>query len=227
MPLVGSFPHCEGCRLYKGKVWIGNRQAGRHGFKDDPYANVAMAFTVRLHFCTGQSNTVATNNTHINVWLGSPVLPFQLISFCLVPTCAVAIQYLALLGQHLPSLISLLLLMLSSFFLLPKACQDVAVEIRGRIEEFRPYIPLIQGLRNPGMRNRHWEMLSKEIKISIKPKANLTFARCLEMKLLDHIESIAKIAEIAGKEYAIENVRRALMTLSFLCQSLYPKVLFR
>ncbi|XP_019331155.1 dynein axonemal heavy chain 1 [Alligator mississippiensis] len=85
------------------------------------------------------------------------------------------------------------------------ACQDVAVEIRGRIEEFRPYIPLIQGLRNPGMRNRHWEMLSKEIKISIKPKANLTFARCLEMKLLDHIESIAKIAEIAGKEYAIEN----------------------
>uniref|UniRef100_A0A8C3HTZ9 Dynein axonemal heavy chain 1 n=1 Tax=Chrysemys picta bellii TaxID=8478 RepID=A0A8C3HTZ9_CHRPI len=45
---------------------------------------------------------------------------------------------------------------------------DVAVEIRGRIEEFRPYIPLIQGLRNPGMRNRHWEMLSKEININVK-----------------------------------------------------------
>ncbi|XP_075795609.1 dynein axonemal heavy chain 1 isoform X2 [Pelodiscus sinensis] len=85
------------------------------------------------------------------------------------------------------------------------ACQDVAVEIRGGIEEFRPYIPLIQGLRNPGMRNRHWEMLSKEININIKPKANLTFARCLDMKLLDHIDSIAKIAEIAGKEFSIEN----------------------
>ncbi|XP_054832932.1 dynein axonemal heavy chain 1 [Eublepharis macularius] len=85
------------------------------------------------------------------------------------------------------------------------ACQDVAVEIRGKIEEFKPYIPLIQGLRNPGMRNRHWEMLSEEIKINVKPKANLTFARCLDMKLQDHIEVIAKIAEIAGKEYSIEN----------------------
>ncbi|KAJ6667676.1 hypothetical protein lerEdw1_015997 [Lerista edwardsae] len=85
------------------------------------------------------------------------------------------------------------------------ACQDVAVEIRSKIEEFRPYIPLIQGLRNPGMRNRHWEMLSEEIKMNVKPKANLTFARCLEMKLQDHIESIAKVAEIAGKEYSIEH----------------------
>ncbi|XP_060621830.2 dynein axonemal heavy chain 1 [Anolis sagrei] len=85
------------------------------------------------------------------------------------------------------------------------ACQDVAVEIRGKIEEFRPYIPLIQGLRNPGMRNRHWEMLSEEIKINVKPKANLTFARCLDMKLQDHIESISKVAEIAGKEYSIEH----------------------
>uniref|UniRef100_A0ABM5FKE2 Dynein axonemal heavy chain 1 isoform X3 n=1 Tax=Pogona vitticeps TaxID=103695 RepID=A0ABM5FKE2_9SAUR len=85
------------------------------------------------------------------------------------------------------------------------ACQDVAVEIRGKIEEFKPYIPLIQGLRNPGMRNRHWEMLSEEIKINVKPKANLTFARCLDMKLQDHIEIIAKIAEIAGKEYSIEH----------------------
>ncbi len=36
---------------------------------------------------------------------------------------------------------------------------DVAVEIKGMIEEFRPYIPLIQGLRNPGMRKRHWDQV--------------------------------------------------------------------
>ncbi|XP_077133083.1 dynein axonemal heavy chain 1 isoform X2 [Ranitomeya variabilis] len=84
------------------------------------------------------------------------------------------------------------------------ACQEVAQDIKGRIEEFKPYIPLIQGLRNPGMRNRHWEILSEQIKINIKPKSNLTFTRCLEMKLQDHIESIAKVAEIAGKEFSIE-----------------------
>ncbi|KAM7230116.1 hypothetical protein CapIbe_018833 [Capra ibex] len=84
------------------------------------------------------------------------------------------------------------------------ACQDVALDIRARIEEFKPYIPLIQGLRNPGMRNRHWDVLSSEININVRPKANLTFARCLEMNLQDHIESISKVAEVAGKEYAIE-----------------------
>ncbi|KAG8436117.1 hypothetical protein GDO86_007286 [Hymenochirus boettgeri] len=84
------------------------------------------------------------------------------------------------------------------------ACQEVAQDIKGRIEEFRPYIPLIQGLRNPGMRNRHWGLLSEQTKITIKPKANLTFTRCLEMNLQDHIDSIAKVAEIAGKEFAIE-----------------------
>ncbi|XP_053785531.1 dynein axonemal heavy chain 1 isoform X3 [Desmodus rotundus] len=84
------------------------------------------------------------------------------------------------------------------------ACQEVALDIRTRIEEFKPYIPLIQGLRNPGMRHRHWEVLSNEININVRPKANLTFARCLEMNLQDHIETISKVAEVAGKEYAIE-----------------------
>lgn len=39
------------------------------------------------------------------------------------------------------------------------ACQDVAFEVREKIEAFKPYIPLIQGLRNPGMRSRHWEQV--------------------------------------------------------------------
>ncbi|XP_053933024.1 dynein axonemal heavy chain 1 [Cuculus canorus] len=85
------------------------------------------------------------------------------------------------------------------------ACQSVAMEFRDKIEEFRPYIPLIQGLHNPGMRSRHWEMLSKDINIDIKLGPNLTLGFCLDMKLLDHIESITKVAEIAGKEYTIEN----------------------
>uniref|UniRef100_A0A8B9ENZ5 Dynein axonemal heavy chain 1 n=1 Tax=Anser cygnoides TaxID=8845 RepID=A0A8B9ENZ5_ANSCY len=91
-------------------------------------------------------------------------------------------------------------------FLSLKACQVVAMEFRDKIEEFRLYIPLIQGLHNPGMRKRHWEMLSEAINIDIKLEPDLTLRRCLDMNLLDHIESITKVAEIAGKEYAIENV---------------------
>ena len=42
-------------------------------------------------------------------------------------------------------------------------CLAVAQEIKHQLEEFKPKVPLIQGLRNPGMRNRHWENLSDDI----------------------------------------------------------------
>jgi len=48
--------------------------------------------------------------------------------------------------------------------------------------------------------------LSKELGFQIVANAQLTFTKCLEMKLQDHIEVIAKVAEIAGKEYSIEQV---------------------
>ncbi|XP_019911214.2 dynein heavy chain 1, axonemal [Esox lucius] len=84
------------------------------------------------------------------------------------------------------------------------ACQGVACDIRGKIEVFRPHIPLIQGLRNPGMRGRHWQLLSECIQMNVKPKANLTFSRCLELGLQNHAGEISRVAEVAGKEYAIE-----------------------
>jgi hypothetical protein len=40
---------------------------------------------------------------------------------------------------------------------------EVAEEVKKQIEEFKPFIPLIQGLRNPGMRQRHWELVSSFI----------------------------------------------------------------
>ncbi|KAL3881803.1 hypothetical protein ACJMK2_028195, partial [Sinanodonta woodiana] len=90
------------------------------------------------------------------------------------------------------------------FFADIPSVQAVAQEIKELVENFKPYIPLIQGLRNPGMRNRHWEQLSTDLGFPLKPKANLTFSKCLEMKLQDHIQTIAKVAEVAGKEYSIE-----------------------
>ncbi|XP_010777133.1 dynein heavy chain 1, axonemal-like [Notothenia coriiceps] len=83
-------------------------------------------------------------------------------------------------------------------------CQMVASAICMKIVDFQPYIPLIQGLRNPGMKNRHWEILSDRIQMKVKPKANLTLSRCLELGLQNHIEDIAHVGEVAGKEYTIE-----------------------
>ncbi|CAF1684087.1 unnamed protein product, partial [Adineta ricciae] len=82
--------------------------------------------------------------------------------------------------------------------------QLVALTIKGQIEDFKPSIPLIQALRAPGMRNRHWEELSELVKMAVRPKKELTFAKCLEMGLQKHIDLISKVAEKAGKEFSIE-----------------------
>ena len=42
--------------------------------------------------------------------------------------------------------------------------------------------------------------------MNIRPKQSLTFAKCLEMGLQNHAEEISKVGEVAGKEYAIEQV---------------------
>lgn len=41
------------------------------------------------------------------------------------------------------------------------AVQNVAIEIRRQIDEFRPLIPLIQAVRSAGMRPRHWEQIKE------------------------------------------------------------------
>lgn len=74
------------------------------------------------------------------------------------------------------------------------------------IEKFQQYIPLIQGLRNPGMRSRHWTMLSERLSMNVMPKSNLTLSHCLELGLVEHVEEIARVVEVASKEYAIEQV---------------------
>ncbi|XP_038005283.1 dynein heavy chain 1, axonemal [Motacilla alba alba] len=84
-------------------------------------------------------------------------------------------------------------------------CQSVAMDFRDKMTDFKQYVPLIQGLRNPGMRSRHWEMLSEQVKADVTLEPSMTFGHCLELNLQDHMESVLKVAETASKEYAIEN----------------------
>uniref|UniRef100_A0A3Q3IZZ6 Dynein, axonemal, heavy chain 1 n=1 Tax=Monopterus albus TaxID=43700 RepID=A0A3Q3IZZ6_MONAL len=98
-------------------------------------------------------------------------------------------------------------------------CQRVAAVVQRKIEDFSPYVTLIQALRNPGMRSHHWEMLSERIQMEVQPKANLTFSHCLELGLQNYVDDIAQVAEMAGKEYtikqALEKMEQEWLTVVF------------
>lgn len=42
------------------------------------------------------------------------------------------------------------------------AVQSIALEVKDRIDQFKPKIQLLQSLRNPGMKQRHWDALEAE-----------------------------------------------------------------
>jgi dynein heavy chain len=84
-------------------------------------------------------------------------------------------------------------------------CASIADEIRNQVTAFKPNVPFIVSMRNPGMRGRHWEQISDSVGFQINPEEQgLTLAQVLEMDLSDHTELFQKISESAGKEYQIE-----------------------
>ena len=83
-------------------------------------------------------------------------------------------------------------------------CSENCETVRSQIEDFMKYVPIIAGLRNPGMRDRHWEQISAEIGSELNPDENFTLKTGLDMGILDHEAAILKISDIAGKEFSIE-----------------------
>eukprot|EP01018_Ginkgo_biloba_P007248 Gb_31258 [translate_table: standard] len=72
------------------------------------------------------------------------------------------------------------------------------------VGEFKPYVPLIAAMRQPGMRPRHWDQLSAELDMNLHLTEDFTLAKAIDMGLLEHLDVISTIADTAGKEYAIE-----------------------
>ncbi|XP_045521817.1 dynein axonemal heavy chain 1-like [Pieris brassicae] len=86
---------------------------------------------------------------------------------------------------------------------LPKV-QQVALTIRDDIDEFKPLIPVIQAVRNPGMKERHWNEFMDRAGITVTMNEKQTFQMCLKQGMADHAGLIAEIGELASKEYVIE-----------------------
>ena len=73
-----------------------------------------------------------------------------------------------------------------------------------QVDAFRPNIPIIVGLRNSGMRDRHWADLSAEIGFTLRPDDKFTLMNVLEQDLHMHLDVIKKVGERAAKEFHIE-----------------------
>ena len=77
---------------------------------------------------------------------------------------------------------------------------EVAQEIKQAIEDFKPYIPLIQGLRNPGMRQRHWDIVRIIISQPVTAAQGLDFQNSLR-RSRENSRKMTELTKILGKRY--------------------------
>ncbi|CAK9050585.1 Dynein axonemal heavy chain 1 (Axonemal beta dynein heavy chain 1) (Ciliary dynein heavy chain 1) (mDHC7) [Durusdinium trenchii] len=97
---------------------------------------------------------------------------------------------------------------------------QIAKNIKEQIDDFVPKVPLVVGLRNPGMADRHWEQVSNLIGTPVQPTMeNFTLENFIELGLVPHAAAIADIGDRAGKE---RNIETQLKTM----QAAWDKVFF-
>lgn len=78
--------------------------------------------------------------------------------------------------------------------------------LKDTIDAFKRTMPLITDLRNPAMRDRHWEQLMEHVGARFDPASpDFTLATMVNLRLDTHVEFIAELSVNATKELAIEN----------------------
>lgn len=89
--------------------------------------------------------------------------------------------------------------------------QKIAETMKGKIDEFKPYVPLAISLRKEGMKERHWDQISDKVKFDIRPAEGFTLTSVIEADMLKHIEVCEEVGEKAYKEYHIEKSLNKMM----------------
>ncbi|XP_064633532.1 dynein axonemal heavy chain 3-like isoform X2 [Lineus longissimus] len=79
-----------------------------------------------------------------------------------------------------------------------------AATIKAKLEKFKINMPLINALCNPGIKNRHWAMMSEKVGFDISPKKDTPLFEVLQMNLEKYLDDLSEISSQASKEFALE-----------------------
>ncbi|KEG11834.1 dynein heavy chain [Trypanosoma grayi] len=82
---------------------------------------------------------------------------------------------------------------------------DIAQKTKAKIEDFKPMLPFVKYLRTEGLKDRHWDQISKEIGHEVRPGKTLISLNDLKtLRVSEYEEILLRISEVAAREYQIE-----------------------
>ncbi|KAJ3118419.1 Dynein heavy chain 7, axonemal [Phlyctochytrium bullatum] len=101
------------------------------------------------------------------------------------------------------------------------APQNIAKQVKEKIDEFTQNIPMIRVLCNPGMRDRHWSKLSAIAGMDIRPDGATSLRKMLKLNLDQYLQAFQEVSDAASKEYTLEKNLKKMMAewepLEFVC----------
>ncbi|XP_073998137.1 dynein axonemal heavy chain 3-like isoform X3 [Rhodnius prolixus] len=80
----------------------------------------------------------------------------------------------------------------------------VAETVRGKVDKFRQYIPVLEAICNPGLKERHWREISEIVGIDLHPTEETTLAEMIEYDLSRFIPKLEEISVAASREFTLE-----------------------
>lgn len=87
----------------------------------------------------------------------------------------------------------------------------IANQVKNELTDYQPFVPLALALRKDGMKERHWEAISKKVGFKVEPYDGFTFQTVIDMDLIKWKEDLEEIGERAAKEYNIETTLNTMM----------------
>ena len=84
------------------------------------------------------------------------------------------------------------------------APKKIATKVKAKVEEFKDYMPLVQTLFNPGLRQRHWDQISEIVGYPLRPDEDQCLSKLVDMQLDSFIGKFEGISEAASKEFSLE-----------------------
>ena len=81
----------------------------------------------------------------------------------------------------------------------------LSLTLQKNVQRFSPYVPLLKNLKSTGMKDRHWESISKLTGIYITKSLQVNLKTIIEGGALDFDEEIEEITEGALREQNIES----------------------
>ncbi|EZA46954.1 Dynein heavy chain 3, axonemal [Ooceraea biroi] len=80
----------------------------------------------------------------------------------------------------------------------------VAEMVRGKVEKFRQFIPVLQIICTPGLQPRHWESISRIVDVTITPTDVSNLSEMIEHGLLAYVAKLEETASAATKEHTLQ-----------------------